>query len=120
MDGLEGQVWGHQGSTGDSSWEPLESACTGLLEQSRQTPGMMGLRNTASERKSTLNDLLLVVLSGGGFEAVATRKSRRLEDQPGPAPSYKESEDSSRDGDGEASSHVSRRDGRAEAVAGAR
>ena len=27
----------------------------------------MGLRNTASERKSTLNDLLLVVLSGGGF-----------------------------------------------------
>ena len=51
-------------------------------------------------------------------EAVATRKSRRLEEKP--APSYKESEDSSRDGDGEASSHVSRRDGRAEAVAGAR
>ena len=44
VDRLEGPEWGHQGSTGDSSWEPLESACTGLLEQSRQTPGMMGVR----------------------------------------------------------------------------
>ena len=53
-------------------------------------------------------------------EAVGTRKSRRLEEKPGPAPSYKESEDFSRDGDGEASSHVSRRDGRSKAVPGAR
>ena len=53
-------------------------------------------------------------------EAIVTRKSKRLEEKPGPAPSYKESEDYSMDGDGEASSHVSRRDGRSKAVPGAR
>ena len=65
MDRLEGKEWGHQGRTGDSRWDPLESACTGLLEHSRQTPGMMGVLNT--RLKSTLYDLLFVVLSGGWF-----------------------------------------------------
>ena len=65
VDRLEGQEWGHQGSTGESNWEPLESACSGLLEHSLQTPGIIGVRNTWL--KSTLYDLLLVVFSGGGF-----------------------------------------------------
>ena len=77
-------------------------------------------KGAAAKAKKAVNVKKINKTKAKTSEVVATRKSRRLEEKPGPAPSYKESEDSSRDGDGEASSHVSRRDGRAEAVAGAR